>query len=63
MMTSIQGGNVQDKIEESVSEMPKKRYSEPNLRVYGNIQDLTRTSTTTGGNNDTRGPAMDTRTH
>ena len=41
----------------------KKLYTEPILRVYGNIQDLTRTTTSLGGNGDTRGPAMDTRTH
>jgi hypothetical protein len=41
----------------------KKRYTEPILRVYGNIQDLTRTSTNLGGNGDTRGPAMDLKTH
>jgi hypothetical protein len=41
----------------------KKQYTEPVLRVYGNIQDLTRTTTHLGGSSDTRGPAMDTRTH
>lgn len=41
----------------------KKPYKQPILRVYGTMQELTRTSSTLGGNNDVRGPAHDTKTH
>ena len=41
----------------------RKSYRPPVLRVYGTMQDLTRTSANVGGVNDTRGPAMDLKTH
>ena len=41
----------------------KKPYKQPVLRVYGTMQDLTKTSAQSGGINDTRGPAMDLKTH
>lgn len=47
----------------SQKSLKKNAYSEPVLRVYGNIEDLTRTTTQVGGNSDTRGPNMDSRTH
>jgi hypothetical protein len=42
---------------------PKKPYKKPILRVYGTMQDLTKTAANTGANNDVRGPASDTKTH
>ena len=41
----------------------KKSYGPPVLRVYGTMQDLTRTAAATGAQNDVRGPAMDLKTH
>jgi hypothetical protein len=41
----------------------KKPYKQPILRVYGTMQELTRTSSTFGGIGDVRGPAHDTKTH
>ena len=41
----------------------KKPYKQPILRVYGDIQNLTGTSSTMGFTSDTRGFFMDSRTH
>jgi len=40
----------------------KKSYTQPVLRVYGGIQDLTKASANPGTNADTRGATMDSRT-
>jgi hypothetical protein len=50
-------------VEKKNPETPKKLYSAPVLRTYGTMQELTRTSSTAGGTIDTRGPAMDLKTH
>ena len=42
---------------------PKKLYSQPTLRVYGKVQDLTQSGAMGGSTMDTRGFFMDTRTH
>jgi len=41
----------------------KKPYRQPILRVYGTMQELTRTASQFGGITDIRGPAADTKTH
>jgi hypothetical protein len=41
---------------------PKKPYSQPTLRVYGGIQDVTKASSNPGSMSDTRFGMMDNRT-
>ena len=41
----------------------KKPYSQPILRVYGGIQNLTEETANAGANTDTRFAIMDSRTH
>jgi hypothetical protein len=44
-------------------EVYKMRYAKPVLRVYGNLEALTRTTTHVGTRSDTRGAMTDARTH
>lgn len=44
-------------------QVSKKPYQAPVLREYGTLMNLTRTSAQLGGIADTRGPAMDIKTH
>jgi hypothetical protein len=41
----------------------KKPYTQPILRVYGTLQDFTRSSASIGGSSDVRGAAHDIKTH
>ncbi len=41
----------------------KKPYHKPNLQVYGNLTDITQTTTHFGANIDSRSPTNHDRTH